>query len=77
MISRCGLSIDGRPLSCKIQNDANEFATLETSRREIMRMGGMALPAGNRDDLPLNQYEYMGGKLAEDKRIIQNEIMGR
>ncbi|TMW91571.1 hypothetical protein EJD97_014161 [Solanum chilense] len=45
-------------------------------RGEIMRMGGMALPAGNRDDLPLNQYEYMGGKLAEDKRIIQNEIMG-
>ncbi|XP_009781066.1 E3 ubiquitin ligase PARAQUAT TOLERANCE 3-like [Nicotiana sylvestris] len=42
----------------------------------IMRMGGMALPAGNRDDLPLNQYEYMGFQLAEDKCRIQNEKLG-
>ncbi|XP_049377962.1 E3 ubiquitin ligase PQT3-like isoform X1 [Solanum stenotomum] len=43
---------------------------------EIMRMDGMALPAGNRDDLPLNQYEYMGAQLAEENRRIQNEKMG-
>ncbi|KAK4338602.1 hypothetical protein RND71_043089 [Anisodus tanguticus] len=43
----------------------------------IMRMGGMALPAGNGDDLPLNQYEYMGLQLAEDKGRIQYEKMGR
>lgn len=43
----------------------------------IMRMGVMALPAGNRDDLPLNQYEYMSAKLAEDRRRIQNEKMER
>ncbi|KAF3655179.1 putative pollen-specific leucine-rich repeat extensin-like protein 2-like [Capsicum annuum] len=43
----------------------------------IMRMGGMSLPSGNRDDLPLNQYEYMGLQLAEDKRRMQNEKLGR
>ncbi|KAK4364606.1 hypothetical protein RND71_015964 [Anisodus tanguticus] len=61
----------------KIQIDANEFETLETSYRGIMRMGGMALPAGNRDDLTLNQYEYMGLQLAEDKRRILYENLGR
>lgn len=40
-------------------------------------MGGMSLPSGNRDDLPLNQYEYMGLQLAEDKRRMQNEKLGR
>ncbi|CAN4076673.1 unnamed protein product [Withania somnifera] len=39
----------------------------------IMNMGGMALPAGNGDDLQLNQYEYMSLQLADDKRRIQNE----
>ncbi|XP_060208577.1 E3 ubiquitin ligase PARAQUAT TOLERANCE 3-like isoform X2 [Lycium barbarum] len=43
----------------------------------IMGMGGMALPAGNRDDLPLKQYEYMGLQLDEDKRRIQHEKMRR
>lgn len=46
-------------------------------RGGIMKMGGMALPAGNRDDLPLNQYEYMSLQLADDKRRIQNEKMER
>lgn len=46
-------------------------------RGEIMGMGGMALPAGNRDDLPFNYYQYTSLQLAEDKRRIQNDKIGR